>query len=1328
MAKLNIPRTRDLLQEFDFKSLFIDELGWSQPADRKAVKWSHEGIEYERRQIAQLSGVVVFEVTTSDGQIPNAKSRAAIHKEVSQLHHENLLIFLDAQRIQSLWYWVKREDKKMFPRDHLYVKGQPGDLFLSKLKAMVVDISELDETGNLPVIEVANRLKNALDIERVTKRFYKEFYQHHIAFLELIEGIDDERQRRWYASILLNRLMFIYFLQRKGFIDNDNQNYLQKKLKESELNDGRNQYYNKFLKALFFEGFAKPEDQRSEEARQLLGNIKYLNGGLFLPHSIELNNPKISVPDEAFSNLFGLFERYSWNLNDTPGGGDDEINPDVLGYIFEKYINQKAFGAYYTRTEITEYLCEQTIHKLIVDRVNSLSLPPKLKPEQERLFAPDQAALFTTRRFNSMAEVLLRLDVPLCRILLREILPGLSILDPACGSGAFLVAAMKTLVNIYAAVIGHIQVSHDRNLTEWLRRELEGHKSVGYYIKKRIITDNLYGVDVMEEATEIAKLRLFLALVASAQSVDELEPLPNIDFNILTGNSLIGLMHVDDKDFERRHSQGNLFRKSYREILAEKNRLIKNYRYTATYADDLRVLRDKIEQNKKDALETLNEIFLDEFKKIDIKFEEATWDATKNKEGRPKKRPLRISDIEVLHPFHWGYEFDETLNERGGFDAIITNPPWETFQPNAKEFFSEYSNVVSKKKMDIKDFETELERLLTDKQIKTVWLDYLSRFSHQREFFRFAKQYENQVPIIDGRRHGKDVNLFKLFLEQCHNLLRSGGLCGIVIPSGVYTDLGAKKLREMLFNESQITGIYGFENRKEIFEGVHRSFKFVVLTFEKGGKTERFPAAFMRHDVQELQHFPSTDSLVINLDLIHKLSPDSLSIMEFKSELDIHIAEKMLRFPLLSECVPGKWNVEMHREFNMTDDAYLFHKRSGRGMLPLYEGKMIHQFDHGFSEPRYWINEKEGRKALLGRNEQDDGQQMDYQSYRLGFRAIARNTDARTLIVSSLPPNSFCGNSISIISKRNDGITKMSSAEILAAQTILNSFAIDFYIRQMVSANINMFYVYQLPIIRLGTEDRFFNQIIERTAKLVCTTEDFDDLAREVRLGSHKDGVTDESERARLRAELDGLVAHLYGLTEYEFSRILETFPLVAQPVKDAALEAYRAFAPKLGDQEIAALISRGESSDLEFKSSARWDKRESQPSPKLKDGIVKTIAAFLNAEHGGTLLIGVDNDGTVTGIGQDYKTLGKRQDRDGFETFLTNLLLDNYGKDNSPLIKITFHEVEGKDVCRVMVKPSPKPAYVKDEKGEHLYIRTGNSTRRLSTREAVEYCKMRWK
>lgn len=160
----------------------------------------------------------------------------------------------------------------------------------------------------------------------------------------------------------------------------------------------------------------------------------------------------------------------------------------------------------------------------------------------------------------------------------------------------------------------------------------------------------------------------------------------------------------------------------------------------------------------------------------------------------------------------------------------------------------------------------------------------------------------------------------------------------------------------------------------------------------------------------------------------------------------------------------------------------------------------------------------------------------------------------------------------------------------------------------------------------------------------------------------------------------------------------------------------------------VTALIRQGESSELEFKSSARWDVRANKANKELEKVIVKTVAAFLNSETGGTLLIGVDDIGVILGLDDDYRTLGKKKDRDGFETFLTSILLDAFGRESSPLIRMTFHRAEDKDVCQVSVKASPKPVFVAYDKGEHLFIRAGNSTRLLSTREALEYCKIRWK
>jgi len=510
-------------------------------------------------------------------------------------------------------------------------------------------------------------------------------------------------------------------------------------------------------------------------------------------------------------------------------------------------------------------------------------------------------------------------------------------------------------------------------------------------------------------------------------------------------------------------------------------------------------------------------------------------------------RPLFHSYLGLL------YHFDKVL-ARGGFDAIITNPPWEIFKPQAKEFFAKYSDLVTKNKMDIKTFEKEQKKLLQNPEIAQAWNEYQSQFPHVSAYFRSAEDYINQISIVNGKKAGTDINLYKLFLERCYHLLREGGECGIVIPSGIYTDLGTKQLRQMLFSQTQITGLFCFENRRSIFEGVDSRFKFVILTFEKGGSTAFFPVRFMRHEVTELANFPAPEDIRLDVELIRKLSPDSLSIMEFKQPIDIAIAQKMLQFPLLGETIEGTWNLKLTAEFHMTNDSHLFKTEPAPGRLPLYEGKMIHQFTHRFAPPRYWVDEREGRKALLGKNE-DRGQKLDYQGYRLGLRAIARNTDIRTLIVSVLHQNIFCGNSLLSLCECD-----FSNTEILVATSIMNSFVLDAYLRSMVSANINMFYIYQLPVPRLQEGDPWFREIVERAAKLICTTPEFDDLAQEVGLGSHHNAAINEIERAKLRAELDGIIAHLYGLTEAEFAHILSTFPLVADNIKQAALDAYRDF------------------------------------------------------------------------------------------------------------------------------------------------------------------------
>ena len=483
MAQLDFPAFEKHLAAFDFVHLFIDVLGWNQASTEAG--WSQDAAgetHFTRRTVAELGGVVAIQVVTDDGW-PDEQQRMRVWKHIASSHAENLLIFTDKQTgaSQSQWYWVKRDKHpetgkpRLTSRRHEYFKGQPVDLFASKLQAMVVELSELDASGRLPVLEAARRIAAALDVEKTTKKFFKAYQDQHLALLEHIQGINNERDKRWYASVLLNRLMFVWFLQKKGFLHDQNGSqrfdYLREKLQISEQR-GANRFYGEFLAALFFEAFAKPEADRSPAAKALTGQIPYLNGGLFLPHKLELDadhalrlGKTLHVADVAFRGIFDLFASFTWHLDDTPGGSADEINPDVLGYIFEKYINQKAFGAYYTRPEITSYLADRSIHKLILERVYEPAIPELGMKEV---------------KFATVPDLLARMDADTAIKLVDKVLPSITILDPAVGSGAFLVAALKSLVNVYSAVVGRAKMGETAKLQKWLQNIENDHPSVGY--------------------------------------------------------------------------------------------------------------------------------------------------------------------------------------------------------------------------------------------------------------------------------------------------------------------------------------------------------------------------------------------------------------------------------------------------------------------------------------------------------------------------------------------------------------------------------------------------------------------------------------------------------------------------------------------------------------------------------------------------------------------------------------------------------------------------------------------------------------------------------
>ena len=774
---LNLEKTRTLLHGFDFNTLFIEELGWDRYKTEFDV--SVDGQKFWLNAFSEKRGMVVFLCDpSSDGAIPDYSIRRKIERQVTKSHHEHLIIYLDADKRKQIWQWVKREPGKPAAcREHSYYANQPGDSLIQKINNLAFS---LEEEEQLTIFEVGKRARKAFDVEKVTKRFYDRFKTEHGKFLKFLKGIPEGKFQRWYVSVMLNRLMFIYFIQKKGFLDDDN-NYLLSRLNKSKQR-GKDRYYKDFLCPLFFEGFAKKEEDRKPETNKLLDKVPYLDGGLFQEHQVEkLNGKNIQIEDAAFDNLFSFFDEYNWHLDERPLRADNEINPDVLGYIFEKYINQKQMGAYYTKEDITEYISKNTIIPFLFDQAQKkckiafegeqsiwrlleeepdryiydavkkgveLDLPEEIavgiksvskRTEWNKPASPEYAlpteiwreVVARRQRYKEVYGKLARGEIGSINELItynidirqfaqdvienckgpellraiyytiagripdksnQEFQPGMSVLDPTCGSGAFLFAALNILEPLYEACLDRMQVFLDElessgqkhrsdkfgDFRKILER-IEQRPNRRYFILKSIILNNLYGVDIMEEATEICKLRLFLKLVAQVDSVDKIEPLPDIDFNIRAGNTLVGFATRDEVKVAITTSeagklkQGKLQFGEYVETLnklEEKaqgvEQLFNLFREQQTELGGVVTSSDKQALTKR-LKELENE--LDRYLAFEYGINQSNIRDIKEYEKR--FRQWRESH----QPFHWFIEFYGIM-EKSGFDVIIGNPPY----------------------------------------------------------------------------------------------------------------------------------------------------------------------------------------------------------------------------------------------------------------------------------------------------------------------------------------------------------------------------------------------------------------------------------------------------------------------------------------------------------------------------------------------------------------------------------------------------------------------------------------------------------------------------
>lgn len=748
------------IRENEFKGLFITEMGWNRfrgQADIQPIEIDNTA--YSMTTVAERNG---FQIITCPVQaIPTTTTCRKIDYKLRRSANDYICIFYIPDSEHHLWIAPVKTVEKRDIVTVEYETADKADFLFAKIDALSFDLGEVTT-----IVDVKERIQGtfAVNSEKITKDFYAGFKKEHKAFADFITGIDDHmatkdnRNKQWYTSVMLNRLMFCYFIQKKGFLDN-NKNYLQDKLKWVRKEQGEDRFfqtfYKGFLSDLFHDGLNAP--RHDAEFERKYGRIPYLNGGMFDEHQLERDYADIDICDEAFIRLFNFFDTWRWHLDTRITASGKDINPDVLGYIFEQYINDRAqMGAYYTKEDITEYIGKNCIIPFLIDKTAEKSekafapdgfVWQTLRESGDRyvydavkkgyskdwmLQIPDNIAIgidttksdllerrsdwntktaekfaLPTEIWRETIERLQRCESILNKIQNGEIthindfitynfdirsfaydlirstddhlfvlhfykaLQGVTILDPTCGSGAFLFAAMNILEPLYEVCIERMQEFHAQNPL-WFKAELEEisnkyRSNIQYFIFKSIILRNLYGVDIMVEATEIAKLRLFLKMVAVVE-VDKraenlgLDPLPDIDFNIRCGNTLVG--YATEKELNRDLQEGDLFANAaFREKVEQEMQLVamayETFKHVQfTQEEDMATFK-QAKWDLKQRLASLNELL--------------------NRRMHASTGLSYDKWLSSHQPFHWLAEFYQIIKGNGGFDVIIGNPPYVTF-------------------------------------------------------------------------------------------------------------------------------------------------------------------------------------------------------------------------------------------------------------------------------------------------------------------------------------------------------------------------------------------------------------------------------------------------------------------------------------------------------------------------------------------------------------------------------------------------------------------------------------------------------------------------
>lgn len=547
----------------------------------------------------------------------------------------------------------------------------------------------LQNVVNNPTVE---QLEDAFSIERVTDEFfeqYKDLYNSLYAHFEndehtktALEQANIENER--FTKKLLGQIVFLYFLQKKGWLGvprnepwgKGKKNFVQELYLQSEQS-GTNFFKDK-LQFLFYEALAKERDNENSYYSKFNCRIPFLNGGLF-EADYKWKEANISIPSRLFRNqdknksgdvgtgVLDVFDRYNFTIKeDEPLDKEVAVDPEMLGKVFENMLpenERKGLGAFYTPRDVVHYMCQQTLIQYLLSEISGSVDETDIRTFiQEGHLALENDIRVAEKGESRTYKYQLPQSIRDNAELLDQKLSEVKICDPAIGSGAFPVGLLHELVVAMLVLKPHFSLDYNKKKLDsfgFSERESVNESRYIYRLKRHIIQESIYGVDIDESAIDIARLRLWLSLVVDEDDLDPIETLPNLDYKIVCGNSLIGLPE-----------------NAMHDLRVEKElEILKGRFYNETNEISKRSLRNEINAKIRELLDSAQQ----------------------------------YSGYHIA--FDFKLYFSEVWHEQGGFDIVIGNPPYGV------SIKGDYRKIVLKQFQKVPDYEiyyffTELARRL----------------------------------------------------------------------------------------------------------------------------------------------------------------------------------------------------------------------------------------------------------------------------------------------------------------------------------------------------------------------------------------------------------------------------------------------------------------------------------------------------------------------------------------------------------------------------------------------------------------------------------------